>query len=147
MITMNRLIKYLLPILILTAQLLAGTVTIAWDANPPEENVSGYRVHYGTVSRTYTEVVDVANVTTIALQLDPGVYFLNVLAYNAAGDSDFPEELVVTMPGAPPTPPKGLRVVEIQTSSNLRDWSPVAWVPAGDPPVFLRAVTKEIPKP
>ena len=139
--------KTLLTLLALTTQLIAGPVTVAWDANPPAENVTGYKVHYGTASRTYPTVVDVANVTTLTLELAPGVYYLNATAYNSAGDSDFPEELVITMPGTPPTPPKGLRVVEIQTSSNLRDWSPVAWVPAGEPPVFLRAVTKEIPKP
>ena len=47
---------------------LGSQVTIAWDAKPPGEQVTGYFVHYGAKSRTdagfvdYDNKVDVGNV-------------------------------------------------------------------------------------
>lgn len=37
----------------------AGEVALRWDA--PEAEVSGYKIHYGTESRNYTQSIDVAN--------------------------------------------------------------------------------------
>jgi len=63
-------------------------------------------------------------------------------------------ELVVlaepaVVPPAPPAPkppeqPKGLRVVEIQTSSNLVDWTTVAFVPLQPGQEFVRARVTEL---
>ena len=79
-----------------------ATPRLAWDANPVEEAVTGYKVYYGLVSRyamgwvAYTTVIDVGNV----LESDPitvsdvvTTYFA-VTAYNAyALESDYSLEV------------------------------------------------------
>lgn len=86
----------------------ARSVTVAWDPNPPSENVAGYILHYGTVSRTapgfaaYASQLDVGNVTrcTVDLPESGAVYYLSVVAYNAAGlRSDYSAELSAVPPG------------------------------------------------
>src|SRR5512137_2981945 len=83
----------------------AWTVTVAWDANPPAESVTGYVVHYGAVSRAetgftaYQSEVDVGNVTQWSLDLPnpSATYYVAVTAYNQFGlRSDYSAELSVT---------------------------------------------------
>jgi hypothetical protein len=64
----------------------AATLRLAWDANP-ETDVIGYRVRYGTASRSYSVTIDVGNRTTFAIpNLAHGVrYYIAVQAYNRAG--------------------------------------------------------------
>jgi hypothetical protein len=82
-----------------------GTVTLAWDPNPAEENIAGYTIYYGTVSRTdpafiaYDTAIDVGNVTThnIVLPTKPPTqnhpggpdgshpYYFAATAYNLIG--------------------------------------------------------------
>jgi hypothetical protein len=54
----------------------------------------------------------------------------------------------VTIPeaAAPPSAPTGLRVVEIQTSSNLTEWDTIAFVPV-EGTGFVRARTITLQKP
>lgn len=73
-----------------------GEVLLEWNPNP-EPDIAGYRVHYGTESRTYTEVVDVGNVTAAVLSgLEVGpTYHCVLTAYNTLGlESGFSRELV-----------------------------------------------------
>ncbi len=71
----------------------ARTVTVAWDANPVSENVTGYLLYYGTQSRSgagfsgYAAEVDVGNVIQYAVNLpdDAATYYLAVKAYNGQG--------------------------------------------------------------
>jgi hypothetical protein len=37
---------------------LAGTITLAWDANT-EPDLAGYKIHYGVASGDYTTIIDV----------------------------------------------------------------------------------------
>jgi len=74
-------------------------LTLAWDSNP--DDGVGYRVYYGTASRSYTFTNDVGSSTAVTLQgLQRGVtYFLAVTAYDASGvESDFSEELSYARP-------------------------------------------------
>ncbi|MDW7710065.1 MAG: Ig-like domain-containing protein [Deferrisomatales bacterium] len=89
----------------------AWNVTVAWDPNPPSENVTGYVLHYGKTSRTasgftaYSSQVNVGNVTqhSLALPDDGGTYYLAVVAYNGAGlQSHYSSEVLATPPA--PTP-------------------------------------------
>ncbi|MGH9309326.1 MAG: fibronectin type III domain-containing protein [Vicinamibacterales bacterium] len=66
----------------------AATLRLAWDRNP-ETDVTGYRVRYGTSSRSYTVTIDVGNRTDFAVpNLAQGVrYYIAVQAYNRAGVS------------------------------------------------------------
>jgi len=73
----------------------AQSVTLAWDANT-ELDVAGYRLYYGTASRSYDQSIDVQNVTTNAVgNLQEGTtYFFAVTAYSTSGlESDFSNEV------------------------------------------------------
>jgi hypothetical protein len=75
-----------------------GAVTLAWDPNSPSESIAGYRLYYGTESRSYTGVIDIANGTLKKVsKLAKGYYYyFAVTAYNEAGqESDFSEELII----------------------------------------------------
>lgn len=87
----------------------AKTVTVAWDPNPPEENVTGYVVHYGTSSRAtpgftaYDSQVDAGNVTQQDLDLpdSTATYYIAVTAYNGQGlNSDYSAE-ITSVPEGP----------------------------------------------
>jgi Putative Ig domain len=71
-----------------------SNVTLSWQA--PTENadgsalvdLKGYKVHYGSASKTYTNTIQVANpgLTTYVVQnLAEGKYYFAVTAYNSAG--------------------------------------------------------------
>ena len=81
--------------------------TLAWDANPAEELVTGYRVHWGAASRTYTGSQDVGPVLGLDLSaLTPPLYFA-VTAYDGTGAvSGYSEEVLWQTSGTdPPTIP------------------------------------------
>jgi hypothetical protein len=73
-------------------------VTVAWDRNS-ESNITGYKLHCGTVARVYTDIINVGNVTTASVSnLAPGVtYRFAVTALNTAGlESDYSSEIAFT---------------------------------------------------
>jgi hypothetical protein len=61
------------------------SVTLAWNANS-DASVVGYILHYGNASGVYTNSIDAANSTSVAVPgLQPGAsYYLVVTAYNSA---------------------------------------------------------------
>jgi hypothetical protein len=72
----------------------SSAVTLSWQA--PTENadgsalvdLKGYKVHYGSASKSYSEVIQVANagLTTYVVQnLPAGLYYFAVTAYNGSG--------------------------------------------------------------
>jgi hypothetical protein len=72
----------------------AAAVTINWL--PPTENtdgtslanLAGYKIHYGTASKKYTETITVSNpglARYVISSLSPGTYYFSVTAYNSAG--------------------------------------------------------------
>jgi hypothetical protein len=65
----------------------AGTVSIAWDP-VPDADLQGYRVYYGTSPSSYSQSVDVQNVTqaTISGLTDCTTYYFGVKAYDTAGN-------------------------------------------------------------
>ncbi len=73
----------------------AAQVTLAWDANT-DPAVAGYKLYYGTASRTYGTPVDVGKVTQYTLtgiQEGKNCYFA-VTAYDAnRNESAFSTEL------------------------------------------------------
>jgi hypothetical protein len=73
----------------------AAQVTLSWDANS-EPDLAGYRVHYGTTSRTYENTVDVGMQTNYAFTvLQEGVtYYFAATAYDMYGNkSDYSQEV------------------------------------------------------
>ena len=69
-------------------------IKLAWDDPPADSNVAGYKVYYGTASRTYKAPIPVGNVTTYTVQhLSQGVtYYFAVTAYNQFGESGYSNE-------------------------------------------------------
>ncbi len=77
----------------------AAEVTLAWDPNT-DPNVSGYRVYYGTVTRSYNQFVPVGNYTScVVAGLDQSqTYYFSATAVNSAGtESDFSNEVSVAL--------------------------------------------------
>jgi hypothetical protein len=78
----------------------AETIRLAWDANP-ESDIAGYRVYYGTVSRSvsggYENMIEVpGNVPspTCTLTLEKGkTYYIAVTAYDSSLESEYSVEL------------------------------------------------------
>lgn len=143
--------KSLLLLLLLMSVLPAAPVPVklAWDANPAAEVITEYRLSYGpTAELGKTEIVPAAT-PTVTLQLEPGVWHFSVLAVNSAGAGPSSAEILYTLLVLP-APPNNLRVVEIETSANLKDWTNVASVkldPTAKPAEFVRARIVTPPPP
>lgn len=79
---------------------------LGWNANPPEDNVLGYVVQYGTAAGVYTWHRDVGDVSSYAVTgLDIGTrYYFSIEAYGAggySGDSTEVSGLPTTSTGGP----------------------------------------------
>jgi len=75
-------------------------IRIAWDPNT-EEDLAGYRVYYGTASKTYGQPITIGKETTYAITgLIPGQrYCIAVTAFDTAGnESDFSNEVCGVAP-------------------------------------------------
>jgi hypothetical protein len=96
--------------LLISADAHAASVTLAWNASVTPPPVTGYEVHYGLSSRTYTSMLNTGQATsaTIAGLKDGTRYYFGALAFNAEGDSPFSNEVNYLTPGSsgdttPPT--------------------------------------------
>jgi len=77
----------------------ARSLALAWEPNS-EEDVVGYKLHYGTQSGTYDRVLDVGTELACSLHDLPEdtTYYFAVTAYNNFGiESEFSEELSSTV--------------------------------------------------
>ncbi len=82
-------------------------VTVAWT--PPTQNedgsaltdLSGYKIHYGDASKSYTQSISVSNpgLTRYVLEsLPTGKHYIAMTAYNTSGaESEFSPEVAVTV--------------------------------------------------
>ncbi|UCF92356.1 MAG: DUF4214 domain-containing protein [Desulfobacterales bacterium] len=77
----------------------SAEVTIGWDSNP-EDDITGYRLYYGTQSRQYVTVVhDGLETLCNVKDLQPGqVYYFAATAYNSYGESEYSDELIYQVP-------------------------------------------------
>ncbi len=78
----------------------AATIALAWDPSASPD-VAGYRLYEGVVSQTYTNVVDVGNVTNSSLGglIQGTKYFFAVTAYDIIGlESAFSNEISYEVP-------------------------------------------------
>src|SRR5262245_29218837 len=89
----------------LTGNALGGSLCITWD--PVQDNrVAGYRLKYGTSTRSYTQSIDLGNVTSHSFaNLPEGItYYFVITAYDANHVEGFPSTEVsrtVLDPNAP----------------------------------------------
>ncbi|MDT8273438.1 MAG: REJ domain-containing protein [Desulfomonilia bacterium] len=98
----------LFPLPGITAQLL-----VSWNANS-EDDLGGYKVYYGTHSRTYGPAVDVGNVLSCEISgLSSGnTYYVAVTAYDSSGnESDYSQEVDAYITVPDDTPPTGSVIV------------------------------------
>ena len=93
---------FLLTAISLTARA-QSRVTLAWNASAGGA-IAGYRVYSGASSQTYTNMLDVGNVTTATVPnlLAGTTYYFAVTAYDLAGlESAFSTEISFTVPTTP----------------------------------------------
>ena len=79
---------------------LAGQANLAWDPPDISTDVTGYMIHYGTASGTYSQAIDVGNTTgyTVSNLIDGKTYYFAVTAYNAVGyESVYSNEVSIVM--------------------------------------------------
>ena len=98
-------------VMLTSATVDAGTLTLAWNQNS-ETNIAGYKISYGTQSRVYTTTIDVGNVTSKAISglSDGATFYFVVQAYNSSMlTSSFSTELscATPLPSPAPTVPSG----------------------------------------
>jgi hypothetical protein len=93
------------------ANVFAATASLSWTApttytdGTPITNLGGYRVYTGTTSGSYSQNIDVGNVTsyTVSSLNNATTYYFAVTAYDASGDvSGFSSQASYTTPAAPP---------------------------------------------
>ena len=96
------------------SELFAVDVRLAWNPNP-ESYVAGYKLHIGTVSRQYTDTVDIGTSTSYTVTgLGKGVHYFAVTAYDAKGDeSGYSNEVYVAI-----DPPDGMSAPKVRTTGN-----------------------------
>lgn len=100
-------------VLLFTLSGWAASASFAWDASPSPD-VTGYRIYWGPSTRTYTNHVVIGNFLTGSVtNLSEGAtYYFAATAYNAHGlESDFSNEVSLTVPLPRPQGPSDLRVV------------------------------------
>lgn len=81
-------------------------VMVTWDPNP-ETDIGGYKIYHGTNSRFYTTITNVGNTTNAILGgfTRGRKYYFAATAYNTnALESDFSEEVSITIPLEPRNP-------------------------------------------
>jgi hypothetical protein len=92
------------------ANVFAATASLSWTApttytdGAPITNLGGYRVYTGTTSGSYSQNVDVGNVTsyTVSSLNNATAYYFAVTAYDASGDvSGYSSQVSKTTPAAP----------------------------------------------
>ncbi len=103
---------------------LADPVSLIWSANT-DLPIGGYKVHIGTASGQYDNIVDVGDVTQYTTEdLPQGeTYYFAVSAYRPAPDTDIESgyslEVFKRIPYGTPNNPTGLELVLDETSADI----------------------------
>jgi hypothetical protein len=98
----------------------AESVTLAWDPNA-ESDLAGYRLYYGTTTRSYDHTVEVIGDTRASVSdLEPGItYYFAVTAHNTAGlESDYSNEVLYTVEEQPDNRPPFALNLDLVITAN-----------------------------
>ena len=98
------------------ATVFAASAVLSWNPNA-EADLAGYKVYYGTASRSYGAPIDVGNTTSHTVTgLSSTTYFFAVTAYDTSGnESGYSVEVSKTFSASDTTPP----LVSSVSASNL----------------------------
>ncbi|HEX2520816.1 MAG TPA: fibronectin type III domain-containing protein [Terriglobia bacterium] len=110
----------------LTENALAGSLGVSWD--PVQDNrIAGYRLKYGTSSRSYTQSIDLGNVTSHSFANVPegSTYYFVVTAYDVNGVEGLPSTEVSGTVLDPNAPIKFLRISlsNVSNTSVTINWT------------------------
>lgn len=117
----------------------AAPFSVAWDDHP-DKSVTEFRVY--RIAGTVRTLLATSATSPARIEAATG----DTIAVTAFNGMESPLSAFVLI-ASPPAAPTGLRVVEIQTSANLKDWETIAYVPVAEPKGFVRARTLTLPKP
>lgn len=98
----------------------SSSVFVSWNANP-EPDIAGYKIHYGTSTRSYDTVLDVGPSTAAEiLDLEPGVpYFCALTAYNDSFiESDYSVEVILLSAVSGGTTETGNRIILVEAEDG-----------------------------
>jgi hypothetical protein len=96
----------LLAMVLIPSLVHAGELKLAWDPNT-ETDLAGYRIHYGSASRNYDQVMDVGDNTscTVSGLVEGRTYYFAATAVNREDiESDFSNEVRATISSANQAP-------------------------------------------
>ncbi len=124
-------IKYFLPPILWCVflcasadrQAYAGDVALEWDPNT-ETDLAGYKIYFGTASRTYSTPIAIGLQSTYTVTgLPAGTYYFAVTAFNRDGlESAFSNEVSTTVSGT------GTSVTCDMNGDNERDVADVQFL-------------------
>jgi hypothetical protein len=110
--------------------------TASWNANPPAENVTVYRLYYGTATGVYTTTIDVSAplLSVVVPNLNPATtYYFALQARTASLNSLMSPEVVFTTPQPNPCLDSGgnnviqLRVLSFTSSLAANGLGQLLW--------------------
>ena len=129
--------------LVPSRSLAAGTVTLVWDPSLGTNVIAGYKIYYGTGSRTYTNVISVGTATSLSVSNLAGgqSYYFAATAVDAFGlESDYSTEASTVIPvGATNQPPIILAIANQVTTQDTAT-PPLPFV-VGDPDMAVANLT------
>ena len=98
------------------AQTFAGSIAVSWNANN-ESDIAGYRVHYGTVTKPFSNTQEVTSTSTTLRNLKVGTtYTLAVTAFNTAGaESEYSATVTATVGSKKQIPAAALANISSRT--------------------------------
>jgi hypothetical protein len=128
-----KILLLVLLTLTLSVSARAATYKLKWNPNPPEEGVLAYRIY--KITEAGRELLGTAPTNRIETEAQPGDRLV-VTAWNGS-ESEPSDELVIP---APPTKPGAPVILELEQSSNMKDWRPLArnYVEPDGPQQFFR---------
>jgi hypothetical protein len=87
-----------LTIFLLLFSINSYATELIWEANPEGPQPDGFKIHYGMESGNYSEHINVDGITSYTLtDLEPGIYYVAITAFNEHGESDFSQEKTFTI--------------------------------------------------
>ncbi|MEW6053690.1 MAG: DUF1566 domain-containing protein [Nitrospirota bacterium] len=112
-----------------TSAAFAGSTTLSWhpptvnEDGTPLTDLAGYKIYYGTVSRSYSQSIDVGNNTmkTVSGLSEGATYYFAVTAYNTSQkESKYSNEIgrTITGPNPPQPPPPSTNLLTVSKSGT-----------------------------